>query len=360
MNILVAGAGQIGSLLAQMLASGGHSVHLVDSDASHFTRLISSPNLTTSIMNVTAGEGLEEVIARESIDATVACLPYFCNLTIAKIAAKCGCHYFDLTEDVDTVDSVQQLARGKSQAFVSRCGVAPGYINILAQHLIKDFDVLDTVKLRAGCLPQHATNSLHYALAWSIDGLINEYGNPCPAIVGGKKVFLQPLDDFEMVELDGVMYEAFNTSGGVGALPDRFIDKARSLNYKSMRYPGHGERMRFLMNDLQLNEDRDVLKRILLRILPKTDNDVMIIYVSVTGTRGGEFVEENTLKKIYPKEYFGRRHSAIQVATASSAAAVIDLVLNNSNIYQGFVYQEDISMDLFMASPYAQPYREIE
>lgn len=358
MNILVAGAGKIGSLLAQMLASGVHHVFLIDTDANHFTQLTKSLNLTTAIIDVMSDNEFEAFLQQAKIDAMVACLPYFCNLKIAQQAAKLGCHYFDLTEDVATVASVQQLAVGKSQAFVSRCGVAPGYINILAQHLIQKFTVLDKVKLRAGCLPQHASNSLHYALAWSIDGLINEYGNPCEAILQGQKVLLQPLDDTEMVELDGVMYEAFNTSGGVGALANRLVGKVNMLNYKSMRYPGHGERMRFLMRDLQLNDEREVLKKILLRVLPKTDTDVMIVYVSVTGTQNGEFVEENTVKKIYPKELYGRRRSAIQVATASSAAAVIDLVLNNTDLYHGFIYQEDISLDLFMSSPFSKPYLE--
>lgn len=359
MNILVAGAGQIGSLLAQLLAAGGYNVHLVDSNADNFTKIAHLPNLTTVAMNVQSGQDLELYIKNHSVEALVACLPYYCNFFIAEMAARCHCHYFDLTEDVHTVSAVQELALGKTQAYVSRCGVAPGYINILAHHLMRNFEKLDSVKLRAGCLPQHATNSLHYALAWSIDGLINEYGNLCPALVEGKKVFVQPLEDLEMVELDGVMYEAFNTSGGIGGLPDRYEGKVNSLNYKSMRYPGHAERIKFLMQDLKLNDDREVLKKILLRALPKTDSDVMLIYVSVSGMREGDFFEENTLKKIYPKTLFNKRHSAIQVATASSAATVIDLVLSNKKQYQGFVYQEDISLDQFMASSFALPYKDL-
>jgi len=359
MNILVAGAGQIGSLLAQMLASGEHAVFLIDSNAAHFSKISHSAQLMTTVIDVNSESSLGDFVQQHNIEAMVACLPYFANLKIAQQAAKSGCHYFYLTEDVATVMNVQQLAIGKSQAFVSRCGVAPGYINILAQHLTQQFEVLDKVKLRAGCLPQHASNTLHYALAWSIDGLINEYGNLCEAIVEGQKVLLQPLEDVEMVELDGVMYEAFNTSGGIGGLANRFVGKVNTLNYKSMRYPGHVERMRFLMKDMQLNDDREALKKMLLRVLPKTDTDVMIIYVSVTGTQNGEFVEENTVKKIYPKEMFGLRRSAIQVATASSAATVIDLVLNNRSMFHGFVNQEEITLEKFMSSRFAAPFQEL-
>ncbi len=356
MNILVAGAGQIGSLLAQMLASAQHSVFLIDANSAHFSKISPSAYLITAVVDVNSEKDLEAFVQDNKIEAMVACLPYFANVKIAEQAAKSGCHYFDLTEDLGTVAAVQKLALGKSQAFVSRCGVAPGYINILAHHLTQHFDVLDKIKLRAGCLPQHASNSLHYALAWSIDGLINEYGNLCEAIVEGKKVLVQPLEDIEMVELNGVMYEAFNTSGGIGGLPTRMEGKVNTLNYKSMRYPGHVERMRFLMKDMQLNDDREALKKMLLRVLPKTDTDVMIIYVSVTGSQNGEFVEENTVKKIYPQELYGQRRSAIQVATASSAASVIDLVLNNVDQYHGFINQEDFSLDKFLSSPFAKPF----
>lgn len=359
MNILVAGAGQIGSLLAQMLASQNHAVFLIDSNPASCGKISPSDHCTTTVMDVNSESVLSDFVQQNNIEAMVACLPYYANLKIAEQAAKNGCHYFDLTEDVATVTSVQQLAIGKSQAFVSRCGVAPGYINILAQHLTQQFEVLDKVKLRAGCLPQHASNTLHYALAWSIDGLINEYGNLCEAIVEGQKVLVQPLEDVEMVELDGVMYEAFNTSGGIGGLANRLEGKVNTLNYKSMRYPGHVDRMRFLMKDMQLNNDRETLKKMLLRVLPKTDTDVMIIYVSVTGTQNGEFVEKNTVKKIYPEDMYGYRRSAIQVATASSAAAVINLVLNNKNDFHGFVNQEEISLEQFMNSPFAAPFQEL-
>jgi saccharopine dehydrogenase-like NADP-dependent oxidoreductase len=339
-----------------MLASDEHRVYLIDSNPSNFNKITPSPYLITTQIDVNSEIHLAKFVQSNDIKVMVACLPYFINIKIAELAAKSGCNYFDLTEDVATVAKVQELAIGKSEAFVSRCGVAPGYIDILAYHLIQKFEILDKVKLRAGCLPQHASNSLHYALAWSVDGLINEYGNLCEAIVDGHKVFVQPLEDIEMVELDGVMYEAFNTSGGIGGLATRMEGKVNTLNYKSMRYPGHVERMRFLMKDMQLNTDRDALKKMLLRVLPKTDKDVMIIYVSVTGTREGEFVEENTVKKIYPKELYGHTRSAIQVATASAAASVIDIVLSNKNIFQGFVNQEDISLEKFLSSRFAEPF----
>ena len=121
---------------------------------------------------------------------------------------------------------------------------------------IKHFDELRSVKLRVGALPQHPNNVLKYSLTWSTEGLINEYGNPCEAIVDGQLVEAAPLEGLEEIEIDGTLYEAFNTSGGLGSLGETYGTARDSMNYKTMRYPGHCAQMRLLMNDLKLNHDR--------------------------------------------------------------------------------------------------------
>ena len=72
--------------------------------------------------------------------------------------------------------------------------------------------------MRVGALPQFPTNALNYNLTWSTDGLINEYCNPCEAIHEGKLIEVLPLEGIEQFSLDGITYEAFNTSGGLGTL----------------------------------------------------------------------------------------------------------------------------------------------
>ena len=113
------------------------------------------------------------------------------------------------------------------------------------------------------------------------------------------------------------------------------------MDYKTMRYPGHCEQMRLLMNDLKLNHDRGTLKRILENAVPQTLQDVVVIYVAVTGTQDGELREENYVNKVYPQMIAGRLWSAIQVTTASGICAVVDLVLNGGGKHRGFVRQED-------------------
>jgi saccharopine dehydrogenase-like NADP-dependent oxidoreductase len=238
-----------------------------------------------------------------------------------------------------------------------QCGLAPGFISIVTHNLMTHFETLDTVKMRVGALPVHPSNALKYSLTWSTDGLINEYGNLCYGIEEDEKVPLQPLEGYETIELDGLLYEAFNTSGGLGTLADSYAGKVQTMNYKTLRYPGHCEKIHLLMKDLKLNEDRETLKRVLEHAIPQTLQDVVLIYASVTGTKDGGFFEENYVKKIYPQCIKGKLWSAIQVTTASSVCCVMDLVLKNPSRYRGFITQESVPLKDFLANDFGDCFR---
>jgi saccharopine dehydrogenase-like NADP-dependent oxidoreductase len=130
------------------------------------------------------------------------------------------------------------------------------------------------------------------------------------------------------------------------------------MTYKTIRYPGHCEKIRFLMNDLRLNEDRPALKRILENAIPKTYQDVVIVYVSVTGQQEGAFIEENYVNKVYPQIIAGLQWSSIQVTTAAGICAVLDLVLQNADEYHGFVYQEMFELTSFLNNRFGQYYQK--
>jgi saccharopine dehydrogenase-like NADP-dependent oxidoreductase len=218
------------------------------------------------------------------------------------------------------------------------------------------FDEVRAVKLRVGALPQHPNNVLKYSLTWSTEGLINEYGNPCQAIVEGRLLEVAPLEGLEEIEIDGTLYEAFNTSGGLGSLGESFGARCESMNYKTIRYPGHCAQMRLLMNDLKLNQDRDTLKRILENAVPQTLQDVVIIYAAVSGKQDGELREENYVNKVYPQVIAGRLWSAIQVTTAAGITAVLDLVLAAPDKYRGFVAQEQFRLPDILANRFGRYY----
>ncbi len=359
-RVLVVGAGKIGSLIATLLSnSNDYQVYLSDLhiDAPHLQRLFAkAPHLELVKLDAQQAQMIGDFLRKNPVDTIISSLPYYCNIVIAHIAKEFNLNYFDLTEDTKTANTVTELSKNATTAFVPQCGLAPGFISIVANELMRRFPALDAVKMRVGALPVNISNALQYSLTWSTDGLINEYGNLCQAIVNGEEVHLMPLDDLEEIKIDGLTYEAFNTSGGIGSLANSYKDKVKTISYKTIRYPGHCEKMRFLMNDLQLNNDRDTLKRILESVIPKTSQDVVLVYVSVTGTQEGFYSEDNYVKKFYPKTINGTRWSAIQLTTASAICAVMDMVVTQPGKYKGFVKQEQFSLEDLTTNRFGQYY----
>jgi len=359
--ILVAGAGKIGKLIACLLSeSGKYQVHLVDSliESVDFDDVGDQFNkIIFSRLDITSSSLAVQYIQQHKINAVVCCLPFYCNVGLCQMAKECNIHYFDLTEDTEVTKEITQIAQGADAAIVPQCGIAPGFIGIVAHDLMSHFDSIDKVLLRVGALPVNPNNSLKYALTWSTEGLINEYGNACYGIQDGKEVSLQPLEGLETVQVDGLSYEAFNTSGGVGSLAIMYKGKVNTMNYKTLRYPGHCKDMRLLMNDLKLNQDRETLKHILEKAIPRTKQDVALIYSAVSGYQNGEYLEENFVKKIYPQEIAGKQWSAIQVTTASSVCVWVDHVMSHPEKYKGLVYQENIGLENFLANEFGRYYR---
>ena len=347
-NILVLGAGKIGALISGLLAeSGDYYVQLADSVAGAAEEVVKAhgqKNLAAFTLDASDRDSLTAHVKQHDLLAVISGLPYYCNVRVAEVAREQNLHYFDLTEDVEVTKAVRKLAEGATTAFAPQCGLAPGFISIAANELIQHFDDLRSVKLRVGALPQHPNNVLKYSLTWSTDGVINEYGNLCQSIVNGQETDVLPLEGLEAIEIDGTKYEAFNTSGGLGSLAETYGDKVSTMDYKTIRYPGHCEQMRLLMNGLKLNHDRDTLKRILENAVPQTLQDVVIIYAAVTGHQDGELREENYVNKVYPQVVAGRLWSAIQVTTAAGICSVMDTVLTGGSAHSGFIAQEEFSL----------------
>jgi saccharopine dehydrogenase-like NADP-dependent oxidoreductase len=358
-RILMLGAGKVGSLIACLLSeTGDYQLYVGDSDEDAIRRVeaLGCANLTVHKIDAMSRDAIERFLESHRVEAVISCLPYYCSFTVAEAALKFGLHYFDLTEDVEVARFIAKSSLGARTAFVPQCGLAPGFISIIANELMTHFEVLDTVKLRVGALPVNPSNALKYSLTWSTDGLINEYGNLCHGVENGEETVLLPLEGYETIEVDGLLYEGFNTSGGIGTLAETYRGRVRTLNYKTLRYPGHCEKIHFLMQDLKLNEDRTTLKRILENAVPKTAQDVVLIYASVSGKQNGELFEENYVKKIYPREIAGNLWSAIQVTTASGLCAVADLILQSPSPPKGFMTQESIHYKDFLGNRFGRYY----
>jgi saccharopine dehydrogenase-like NADP-dependent oxidoreductase len=354
-NIVIVGAGKIGSMIAELLVrSGDYAVTVIDRSQQQLDRLETALAVTKIAADITHGDTLQKILAGKF--AVLSAAPYQATRLIAEAAKAAGAHYLDLTEDVASTRAVKQLAAGARTAFIPQCGLAPGFITIVASDLASQFDKLQDVRMRVGALPKFPSNALNYNLTWSTDGVINEYCEPCEAIVNGQLRETQPLEELEEFSLDGILYEAFNTSGGLGTLCETLAGKVRNLNYRTIRYPGHAAIMKALLNDLRLRDRRDLLKDILENSVPITLQDVVIIFVTVSGLRGGQLVQETYANKIYAAPLGGRVRSAIQITTAGGICAVLDMLSAGDLPQSGLVKQEDIKLQRFLANRFGRCY----
>ena len=358
-KVLLLGAGKIGRMIARFLTeSGDYQVAVADQDTAALDRLSAVADVQTTPVDATQANSLSE--AMRGYDVVISALSFRFNPLIAEVALDAGCSYFDLTEDVETTRRVRTFAERAqpNQIFMPQCGLAPGFISIVAQHLAGNFDELDSVRMRVGALPQYPTDALKYNLTWSTDGLINEYCNPCQTIYDRQQIDTLPLEGLEHFSIDGSRYEAFNTSGGLGTLCESLLGHVRELNYKTIRYMGHRDLITFLVRDLRLHERRDVLKDILEHAVPVTFQDVVITFCTVTGRRKGQLVQMSDARKIYSRTIGDESWSAIQITTAAGICAAIDMHVAGKLPSSGFVRQEQVDFKDFIQNRFGQHYEE--
>ena len=356
MKITLLGAGHIGQTIARLLgACGDYEVTVVDRSAAALQGLAGDSVRTLQADTADAHALLG---ALRGQGAVINALPYHLATLAAGAAREAGCHYFDLTEDVAATRAIKVLSQGASTAFMPQCGLAPGFIGIVAAHLAKGFDTLQDVKMRVGALPAFPTNALKYNLTWSVDGLINEYCHPCEAIRQGKSIEALPLEGLEHFSLDGTEYEAFNTSGGLGTLCETLAGRVQTLDYKSVRYPGHRDLMKLLLEELQLNQDTETLKDIMRRAIPSTMQDVVLVFVTVSGMRGGSLVQEVFARKIFADRSESNPLSAIQITTAAGVCAAVDLFREGQLPQRGFIRQEEVALPDFLANRFGRAYQQ--
>ena len=356
-KILLVGEGKVGSMIAELLVTtGDYQVTVVDKNAESLGQMAVPDAVVREVADASDRDKLIELMQDKY--AVLSAAPFNVTIEIAKAAKVAGIHYLDLTEDVKATRVVKDLARDADRAFIPQCGLAPGFISIVAYDLARKFDRLHNVHMRVGALPKYPSNGLKYNLTWSTDGLINEYCNPCEAIVEGQHKEVPPLEEMEEFSLDGISYEAFNTSGGLGTLCETLSGKVDNLNYRTVRYPGHRDIMKILIQDLRLGERRELLKDIFETALPLTLQDVVLVFVTVSGEIDGRYIQESYARKVYSREINGQDWSAIQITTASGICAMLDLLREGRIPQTGFVKQEDCDFQDFISNRFGANYEE--
>ncbi len=356
-QVFVVGAGRVGRTIVHMLGgAGGYEIGIGDLVPENARKVAAEvPDARAWERPLDGKEALVEALAGRR--AVVSAAPFAANPEIAEAAAEAGVHYLDLTEDVKVTQFVKDLAEESSTAFIPQCGVAPGFVTLAGVHIIDQFDEVDTLTLRVGALPDQPNNRLKYNLTWSTEGLVNEYLHPCEALREGEVTMVPPLEGQEVVIIDGVTYEAFTTSGGVGTLCHTYQGRIRHLDYKTIRYPGHLELIRFLIEDLRFGQHPEELVKIFVRSIPATVDDFVIVSVRGLGTSGGRYTEKTFWRKVDGQRIGAHFFTGIEVSTAAGVCGVLHLLLDGQLPARGFVRMEEVSYDAFMATPFGRYYR---
>lgn len=346
-KVLVLGAGKVGSTVADMLAET-HRIPVTLADREPQRRQPDDGLVRSTLLDVEDDAALAVALAGHEL--LINALPFHLAARVAAAACAQGVHCLDLTEDVAATRAIRSLADSARSVLMPQCGLAPGVIGMLGGHLANRFDELQSLHLRVGALSRHATNRLRYDFTWSIDGVINEYCHPCAAIVQGRPVMLQPLEGLETLVLGGEIFEAFNTSGGLGTLSETLAGRVRDLDYKTLRYPGHCDAMDLLLNGLRLGERRELLRQVLDHAVPHSREDRVIVFASATGLRAGRLEQETRMARIEGGRLRGVDRTAIELATAAGVVGVFELLRNGSLPSQGFVRQEQVGFEAFLAT----------
>lgn len=301
MRFIVLGAGMMGRALAYDLvhSPGVERVTIADEIAERSTRL--AHELGSPLVNAIALDVARPVDVAKSLrghDCAISAVPYRFNAELTKAALEAGVHFCDLGGNDQIVEEQRQmdaLARQKGLLVIPNCGLAPGLGNILAAGGARMFDgEIDSITIRVGGLPQHPVPPLNYQLVFSAEGLINEYSGKAKVLRDFQAVELDAMTEVEHLEFPppyGAL-EAFLTSGGTSLLTEIFSGKVRHLDYKTIRYPGHCERFRSLLElgfgssepisvGSTLMTARELFIELLKKKLPSTGFDVVLLRTEI-------------------------------------------------------------------------------
>ena len=283
MRMLVLGAGLQGSacaydLLQQPTVERVTVADLKPERVPAFLKTSAGRRLALVKVDVQDAAALREVIRGHS--AVLCALPYYYNLDVTRAALEAGVHSADLGGNTEIVFRQKKLdaeARARGVSAVADCGLAPGMVNILAAEGIRRVGDAEAVKIFVGGLPQHPEPPLHYQIVYSLEGALDYYTTPSWVLRDGKPARVDALSELEQVAFPppvGVL-EAFHTAGGISTLPWTYEGRVRTMEYKTLRYPGHAAIMKAI-RDLGLLE----LQPIKVRGKEVVPRDVFIASVS--------------------------------------------------------------------------------
>jgi lysine 6-dehydrogenase len=313
MDVLVLGAGMMGRAIAYDLSkfSNFKTITIGDKDTQTLTsakEFLKGTHVDVTTINI---ENIIDVKNQfQNVDVAVSAVPYRFNYELAKIAVETATHFVDLGGNNTIVEKERSLtanAKKNNVTIIPDSGLAPGLVSIITRDIVDQMDTVDSVKLRVGGLPQHPKPPLNYQIVFSPYGLINEYVEDAIILDQGKILQKKSMTDIETLEFPkpfGTM-EAFLTSGGCSTLPYTYKNTIKYLDYKTIRYPGHCEKIKAFL-DLGFAEEttmtirghtiapREVFASLLMKHVPTSGEDVVLLKVIGEGTKN---------RKKYRREY---------------------------------------------------------
>ncbi|GEO87201.1 MULTISPECIES: saccharopine dehydrogenase family protein [Alphaproteobacteria] len=351
LKVSIFGAGEIGTALAAALAgSDAFMIQVIDRSEEALDRL-RAMNIAVSLRSFGHPDELRALLAGQ--DLAVAAVSEGVVNEIAHAAAMAGVHYLDFICARPETRAILEPLSARRAVF-NGCGVSPGMIGNVACGLISSFSPVADLTIRVGAIPRYPTNRLGYGQIWNVDGLIDEYTRPSAAIREGQAVSVAPLEGYGHLSIDGVTYEEFVTSGGVEDL-SIFADCApRNVTFKTIRYPGHLDYMRFLLDDLGLRHRRDMLRSLLYNGLPVVEDDLLLLVVTARGYRGRQPTERTICHRFRPNRTFAPFNALTSVATGY-AATLIAMLHRGDIADRGFVAHHRIDTAALLSGEFLQP-----
>ena len=370
MRVLVLGAGRMGLGAAYDLAHNSEGVELVtvadvdEGRARAVAETLRDGRVRAAQVDVEDRARVVELMRDH--DAALSCVTYFHNLQLARAAVEARTHFCDLGGNNAVVDAelaLDEEARAVGVNIVPDCGLAPGMVSVLAAHGAARFAQLDELHIRVGGLPQKPRPPLDYQIVFSVEGLINEYVERARVIRGGELIEVESMTELESLDFPepyGRM-EAFQTSGGTSTLPETFAGRVQELDYKTIRYPGHCERFKLLIDlGLAASEEteaggtrivpRKLLGELLTRHLPADEPDLVFIRLEFAGQLADEGHAARLRYDIIDRFDPRTGLSAMQRTTAFPASLVAQMMARGETTRKGAVPQERcIPPDAFVA-----------
>lgn len=310
----ILGAGMQGTAAAYDLAKFAQAerIWLADVDlvqaekaSERVNRLASTGVCHAAQVDALDADGLREFL--QDVDVVLSCVPYWMHPRIAKVAIEAKTSMVDLGGNTDITHLTLAMdadAKAAGVTLVPDTGLAPGLVNSLGLWCIEHLDTVDSVQLYCGVLPQNPKPPFNYKVTFNVEGLVTEYDYEAVVLRNGEIVKVETLTEVESLEVEPLgKMEAFVTSGGTSTAPYTLQGKVPNYEYKTIRFPGHCERMRLYKDFGLWREDtvkvpggevrpKDVFNAVFGPALAQfVDKDMCAVRAVGTGTKGGQKVQ---------------------------------------------------------------------